>query len=61
MSDYEEARLDIFDYLIRFYNNKRIHDAISHLTPNKFERNLLMHRKKVSYFVSHLLTSIHNN
>lgn len=36
-SDFEMAKLDIFDYVFRFYNRKRRHGSIGYLTPFKFE------------------------
>lgn len=35
--NFEEAQADIFDYIHRFYNRKRIHSAISYLTPLQME------------------------
>lgn len=35
--NFEEAQADIFDYIHRFYNRKRIHSAISYLTPIQME------------------------
>lgn len=33
----EELRLDIFDYIESFYNNKRPHGSLGYLTPNEME------------------------
>lgn len=35
---FEEAQADVFDYIHRFYNRKRIHSAISYLTPIQIEK-----------------------
>ncbi|MGX7200506.1 IS3 family transposase, partial [Enterococcus nangangensis] len=35
--NFEEAQADIFDYIHRFYNRKRIHSASSYLTPIQME------------------------
>lgn len=35
---FEEAQADVFDYIHRFYNRKRIHSAISYLTPIEMEK-----------------------
>lgn len=32
-----ELRLDIFDYIESFYNNRRPHGSLGYLTPNEFE------------------------
>ena len=33
----EIAKLEIFDYIERFYNPLRIHSALGNMTPNEFE------------------------
>lgn len=38
--NFEEAQADVFDYIHRFYNRKRIHSAISYLTPIQMEEAL---------------------
>lgn len=35
----EEARLDIFNYIYTFYNQKRRHSTLQYQTPNQWERN----------------------
>ena len=34
----DEARVDVFDYIERFYNSKRRHSTIGYLSPMEFER-----------------------
>ena len=34
----DEARADVFDYIERFYNPKRRHSTIGHMSPMEFER-----------------------
>ena len=34
-----ELRLDLFDYIESFYNNKRPHGSLDYLTPNQVEAN----------------------
>lgn len=34
---FEELRLDIFDYIEGFYNNRRPHGSLGYLTPNEME------------------------
>ena len=34
---WEEARLDIFDYIEMFYNSKRRHDACAQMPPTEYE------------------------
>src|SRR3954468_9201990 len=34
----DEARMDVFDYIERFYNSKRRHSTIGYLSPMDFER-----------------------
>jgi putative transposase len=34
-----EARLDIFDYIVSFYNSVRIHSSLGYLSPDQFEAN----------------------
>lgn len=36
--NFEEAKHHVFSYVQGFYNNRRIHSAIAHLSPNKFEQ-----------------------
>ena len=37
----EEARLDVFDYIERFYNPVRKHSKIGFLSPVDFEQGLM--------------------
>ena len=34
----DEARVDVFDYIERFYNPKRRHPTIGYMSPMEFER-----------------------
>jgi putative transposase len=34
----DEARADVFDYIERFYNQKRRHSTIGFMSPMEFER-----------------------
>jgi putative transposase len=34
----DQAKADVFDYIERFYNPKRRHSTIGHLSPMEFER-----------------------
>lgn len=36
----EEARLDVFDYIERFYNSVRKHSELDFLSPVQFEEGL---------------------
>ena len=36
---FEELRLDLFDYIESFYNNRRPHGSLGYLTPNQMEFN----------------------
>ena len=33
----EEAKIDIFNYIFTFYNNKRRHSTLNYQTPNRYE------------------------
>lgn len=37
-ANYTEATKDIADYIVRFYNNDRLHSALGYLPPNQYER-----------------------
>ncbi len=37
----EEARADIADYIVGFYNSKRLHSTLGYCSPNDFERQTL--------------------
>lgn len=38
---FEEAKLEIFNYVQGFYNNRRIHSALAYLSPMEFEQKIL--------------------
>jgi transposase InsO family protein len=42
----EEAKRDIIDYIVMFYNSRRLHSYLDYQSPNDFERNGLL--KKVA-------------
>ncbi|WP_216352526.1 IS3 family transposase [Aquaspirillum sp. LM1] len=37
-ANHEEARRDVADYLMKFYNQKRLHSALGEMSPAEFER-----------------------
>lgn len=37
----DQARLDLFDYIERFYNPKRRHSTLGYLSPIKYEENAM--------------------
>ena len=37
LTDLEDARRNIFEYIVTFYNSKRIHQALGYRTPDQFE------------------------
>lgn len=37
----EEARADIADYIVGFYNNERLHSTLDYRSPNDFERLMM--------------------
>lgn len=39
-SDYENACLELFQYIEGFYNRKRIHSQLNFMSPNQFEQSL---------------------
>jgi putative transposase len=43
----DEAMMSIFDYLVGFYNSKRIHSSLNYLSPSQFERQYYMKLQKV--------------
>ena len=36
--DYAEARADVLDYILMFYNQYRLHSAAGHMPPAEFEK-----------------------
>ena len=34
----DEARADVFDYIERFYNTRRRHSTLGHVSPDQFEK-----------------------
>ncbi len=36
-----EAKQDIVQYIIQYYNNERIHSTLDYLSPNEFEQNFM--------------------
>lgn len=38
----DEATMSIFDYLVGFYNSKRIHSTLGYVLPNTFEKQYLL-------------------
>lgn len=43
----DEAKMSIFNYLVGFYNSKRIHSTLGYVSPNVFERQYLLNLPKV--------------
>ena len=43
----DEAKMSIFNYLVGFYNSKRIHSTLGYLSPNEFEKQYLLKTRKV--------------
>ena len=39
---HEQAVRAVNDYIERFYNPKRLHSALSYVSPNEFEQRLLL-------------------
>jgi putative transposase len=37
----EEAKIEIWKYIARFYNEKRMHSTLGYVSPNEYERTLL--------------------
>jgi putative transposase len=42
----DEAMMSIFDYLVGFYNSKRIHSSLNYLSPSQFERQYYLKLQK---------------
>lgn len=36
-ANYEEAKLDVTDYMINFYNSRRLHSTLGYVSPNEYE------------------------
>lgn len=39
-ANYQEAISDVTDYIVGFYNSKRLHSTLGYLPPNGYERNM---------------------
>ena len=37
LTDLEDARRNVFEYIVTFYNSTRIHQALGYRTPDQFE------------------------
>ena len=37
-ANHEEAMRDVMDYIVNFYNSKRLHSSIGYWSPNEYER-----------------------
>lgn len=43
----DEARADIFDYIERWYNRKRLHSSLGYLSPCAYEAQMTQHPKAI--------------
>ena len=50
-ANHSEAMADIADYIVRFYNNERLHSTLGYLSPNHYERQPTNHPIGVSEFI----------
>jgi putative transposase len=39
-ANHDEAKIDVADYIVRFYNCQRLHSVLGNLPPSVFERNM---------------------
>ena len=39
-ADYSEARIDISNYIVGFYNSERLHSVLGNLPPSAYERKM---------------------
>ncbi|MBM7655711.1 transposase InsO family protein [Neobacillus cucumis] len=42
----DEAKMSIFNYLVGFYNSRRIHSTLGYISPNEFEKQYLLKSSK---------------
>ena len=40
-ANHQEAIVDVTDYIVNFYNSKRLHSTLGYLAPNVYERDRL--------------------
>ena len=39
-ANHNEAMRDVTDYIVNFYNSRRIHSSLGYLTPNDYEMKM---------------------
>lgn len=39
-ANHEEAMRDVTDYIVNFYNSRRLHSKLGYLPPNDYERKM---------------------
>jgi putative transposase len=39
-ANHEEAMRDVTDYIVNFYNSRRLHSKLGYLSPNDYERKI---------------------
>jgi len=39
-ANYTEAMRDVTDYIVNFYNGRRLHSSLGYLPPNSYEMNM---------------------
>jgi transposase InsO family protein len=44
----EDSRTEIFEYIEMYYNPSRLHSSIDYLSPNNFEKQLMLNENKTS-------------